>query len=313
MDRFNKFTDRARRALTDAQREAARFHQNYIGAEHLLLGLIGVEDGVAAKALVNLGVELSKVRTAVEFLIGHGDRPAVGEVGLTPAAKRVIELAIDEARSLGHRYIGTEHILLGLVREGDNIGAGVLESLGVTLALARREVIQLAPAGPSPDTERPVDPRPTFGDWGDFLAIRWAPEGAEDIGELLATASAQGFAGRSSAYFSAAAVLGFAARLGEDPLAGDPLELRSGHVSRATDELDEHVGIAVSAVGNLGQVSLSIHLAERWPRQADGRSDVHLELLTTYERLRRFGAALDGVIRGERAEARLDGEVLQGS
>jgi ATP-dependent Clp protease ATP-binding subunit ClpA len=138
MDRFDKFTDRAHRALTDAQREAARFHQNYIGAEHLLLGLIGVEGGVGAKALVNLGVELAKVRTAVEFLIGHGDRPTVGEVGLTPAAKRVIELAIDEARSLGHRYIGTEHILLGLMREGDNIGAAVLESLGVTLALARQ-------------------------------------------------------------------------------------------------------------------------------------------------------------------------------
>jgi hypothetical protein len=313
MDRFDKFTDRARRALTDAQREAARFHQNYIGAEHLLLGLIGVEDGVAAKALVNLGVELSKVRTAVEFLIGSGDRPTAGEVGLTPAAKRVIELAIDEARSLGHRYIGTEHILLGLLREGENVGGAVLESLGVTLAVARREVVRLAPAGPSPDSEAQSDPRPTLGAWGDFLAIRWAPEGSEGIGELLATASAKGFAGRSSAYFSAAAVLSFAACLSEDPLAGDPLELRSGHASPVTDVVDEHVGIAVTAVGHLGQIGLSIHLAERWPARPERRSDVRLELLTTDERLRRFGAELGLVVRGQQVEARLDGEVLRGA
>ncbi len=118
MDRFDKFTDRARKVLTLAQDEAQRFNHNYIGTEHLLLGLVREGEGVAARVLENMNVELSKVRTAVEFIIGRGDRPVVGEVGLTPRAKRVIELAIDEARRLGHNYIGTEHLLLGLVREG---------------------------------------------------------------------------------------------------------------------------------------------------------------------------------------------------
>ena len=130
MDRFDKFTDRARKVLTLAQDEAQRFNHNYIGTEHLLLGLVREGEGVAARVLENMNVELAKVRTAVEFIIGRGDRPVVGEVGLTPRAKRVIELAIDEARRLGHNYIGTEHLLLGLVREGEGIAAGVLESPG---------------------------------------------------------------------------------------------------------------------------------------------------------------------------------------
>ena len=130
MDRFDKFTDRARKVLTLAQDEAQRFNHNYIGTEHLLLGLVREGEGVAARVLENMNVELPKVRTAVEFIIGRGDRPVVGEVGLTPRAKRVIELAIDEARRLGHNYIGTEHLLLGLVREGEGIAAGVLESPG---------------------------------------------------------------------------------------------------------------------------------------------------------------------------------------
>ena len=113
MDRFDKFTDRARKVLTLAQDEAQRFNHNYIGTEHLLLGLVREGEGVAARVLENMNVELAKVRTAVEFIIGRGDRPVVGEVGLTPRAKRVIELAIDEARRLGHNYIGTEHLLLG--------------------------------------------------------------------------------------------------------------------------------------------------------------------------------------------------------
>src|SRR5919108_16496 len=143
MDRFDKFTDRARKVLTLAQDEAQRFNHNYIGTEHLLLGLVREGEGVAARVLENMNVELSKVRTAVEFIIGRGDRPVVGEVGLTPRAKRVIELAIDEARRLGHNYIGTEHLLLGLVREGEGIAAGVLESLGVNLDKVRHEVIRV--------------------------------------------------------------------------------------------------------------------------------------------------------------------------
>ena len=159
MDRFDKFTDRARKVLTLAQDEAQRFNHNYIGTEHLLLGLVREGEGVAARVLENMNVELSKVRTAVEFIIGRGDRPVVGDVGLTPRAKRVIELAIDEARRLGHNYIGTEHLLLGLVREGEGIAAGVLESLGVNLDKVRHQVIhvlsQSSSTAPAQETKRP--------------------------------------------------------------------------------------------------------------------------------------------------------------
>ncbi len=149
-DRFDKFTERARRVLTLAQEEAQRFNHNYIGTEHLLLGLVREGDGVAAKVLSNLGVELGKVRSAVEFIIGRGDRAVLGEIGLTPRAKKVIELAVDEARRLNHHYIGTEHLLLGLVREGEGIAAGVLESLGVNLERVRAETTRiLSQSGPA--------------------------------------------------------------------------------------------------------------------------------------------------------------------
>ncbi|MEO7074698.1 MAG: ATP-dependent Clp protease ATP-binding subunit [Ktedonobacterales bacterium] len=142
-DKFDKFTERARKVLSLAQEEAQRFNHNYIGTEHLLLGLVREGDGVAAKVLSNLGVELNKVRSAVEFIIGRGDRIVLGEIGLTPRAKKVIELAVEEARRLNHHYIGTEHLLLGLVREGEGIAAGVLESLGVNLERVRSETIKV--------------------------------------------------------------------------------------------------------------------------------------------------------------------------
>jgi len=140
-DRFDKFTERARKVLQLAQEEAQRFNHNYIGTEHLLLGLVREGEGVAAKVLANLGVDLNKVRSAVEFIIGRGDRTVTGDIGLTPRAKKVIELSVDEARRLNHHYIGTEHLLLGLVREGEGIAAGVLESLGVSLDKVRNQVI----------------------------------------------------------------------------------------------------------------------------------------------------------------------------
>ncbi len=140
-DRFDKFDERARRVLVLAQDEAQRFNHSYIGTEHILLGLMRDTDGVAARVLANLGVEVSTVRTAVEFIIGKGPQAVEGEVGLTTPAKRVIELAVEEARTLGHGYIGTEHLLLGLVRERDGIAAGVLESLGVSLDRTRTEVL----------------------------------------------------------------------------------------------------------------------------------------------------------------------------
>ena len=140
---FDRFTERARKVLTLAQEEAQRFNHNYIGTEHLLLGLVREGEGVAAKVLSNLGIELTKVRSAVEHIIGRGERQVMGEIGLTPRAKKVIELAVDEARRLGHHYIGTEHLLLGLIREGEGIAAGVLESLGVNLEKVRSEVVNV--------------------------------------------------------------------------------------------------------------------------------------------------------------------------
>lgn len=142
-DRFDKFTERARKVLSLAQEEAQRFQHNYIGTEHLLLGLVREGEGVAAKVLNRLGVELQKVRETVEFIIGRGDRIVLGQIGLTPRAKKVIELAVDEARRLNHHYIGTEHLLLGLVREGEGIAAGVLESLGVNLEKVRRATLDV--------------------------------------------------------------------------------------------------------------------------------------------------------------------------
>ncbi len=151
-DRFDKFTERARKVLSLAQEEAQRFQHNYIGTEHLLLGLVREEEGVAAKVLLKLGVELNTVRDAVEFIIGRGDQIVLGEIGLTPRAKRVIELAIDEARRMNHHYIGTEHLLLGLVREGEGIAAGVLESLGLRLERVRRETLAVL-SGTSLETQ----------------------------------------------------------------------------------------------------------------------------------------------------------------
>ena len=141
--RFEKFSERARRVLSLAQEEAQRFNHNYIGTEHILLGLARETDGVAARVLSSLGVELSKIRSAVEFIIGRGERPSPGDIGLTPRAKKVIELAVDEARRLSHHYIGTEHLLIGIMREGEGVAAGVLESLGISLDKVRSETTRI--------------------------------------------------------------------------------------------------------------------------------------------------------------------------
>jgi ATP-dependent Clp protease ATP-binding subunit ClpC len=141
-NRFNKFTERARKVIQLAQEESQRLQHNYIGTEHLLLGLVREGEGVAAKVLTGLGVDLEKVRRAVESIIGRGDSVVPGEIGLTPRAKKVIELAVDEARRLNHHYIGTEHLLLGLLREGQGIAAGVLESPGLSLQEVRAKIMQ---------------------------------------------------------------------------------------------------------------------------------------------------------------------------
>ena len=142
-DSFHKFTERARRVMTLAAEEARRLRHHYIGTEHLLLGLIREGDGVAAQALRSLNVDLPSVRASVEAIIGRGDRAVSGDVGLTPRSKKVINLAIDEARRLNHNFIGTEHILLGIIREGEGIGARVLEERGLTLEQVRAQVQQV--------------------------------------------------------------------------------------------------------------------------------------------------------------------------
>ena len=143
MGHFDKFTERARKVLSFSQEEAQRFGHDYIGTEHLLLGLLRERDGVAANVLRSLGVELEAVRNAVESIIGRGSRVVLGDIGLTPRAKKVMELAVDEARRLNHHYIGTEHLLLGLLREGEGIAAGVLRSLGLDLEHVRAQTLQV--------------------------------------------------------------------------------------------------------------------------------------------------------------------------
>ena len=140
---FERFTDRARRVVVLAQEEARILSHNYIGTEHLLLGLIGEGEGVAAKALESLGISLAAVRQQVVEIIGQGQQAPGGHIPFTPRAKKVLELAQREAHALGHDYIGTEHILLGLIREGDGVAAQVLVNLGADLNRVRQQVIQL--------------------------------------------------------------------------------------------------------------------------------------------------------------------------
>ena len=171
--RFEKFSERARRVLSLAQEEAQRFNHNYIGTEHILLGLVRETEGVAARVLSSLSVDLSKVRSAVEFIIGRGEKPAQGEIGLTPRAKKVVELAVDEARRMNHTYIGTEHLLIGLLREGEGVAAGVLESLGVTLDKVRAETHRILShtSGTGSQGSRSTSKTPTLDQLGIDLTV----------------------------------------------------------------------------------------------------------------------------------------------
>ena len=140
---MERFTDRARRVVVLAQEEARRLNHNYIGTEHILLGLIHEGEGVAARALESLGISLDAVRQQVEEIIGRGQQAPPGHIPFTPRAKKVLELSLREALQLGHDYVGTEHILLGLIREGDGVAAQVLVKLGADLNRVRQQVIQL--------------------------------------------------------------------------------------------------------------------------------------------------------------------------
>ena len=138
---FEHFTDKAIKAVMLAQEEARRLGHNLVGTEQILLGLIGEGTGVAAKVLTELGVSLPAARIEVEKIIGRGSGFVAVEIPFTPRAKRVLELSLEEARQLGHNYIGTEHLLLGLIREGEGVAARVLENLGVDLSKVRTQEI----------------------------------------------------------------------------------------------------------------------------------------------------------------------------
>ena len=152
---FERFTDRARRVVVLAQEEARLLNHNYIGTEHILLGLIHEGEGVAAKALESLGISLEAVRQQVEEIIGQGGASPSGHIPFTPRAKKVLELSLREALQLGHNYIGTEHILLGLIREGEGVAAQVLVKLGADLSRVRQQVIQLLSGYPGSGTQAP--------------------------------------------------------------------------------------------------------------------------------------------------------------
>jgi ATP-dependent Clp protease ATP-binding subunit ClpC len=155
---FERFTDRARRVVVLAQEESRMLNHNYIGTEHILLGLIHEGENVAAAALESLGISLEAVRAKVEEIIGRGQSPALGHIPFTPRAKKVLELALREALQLGHNYIGPEHILLGLVREGEGVAAQVLQSEGADLNRVREQVNQLLKGEAGEAREQPPEP-----------------------------------------------------------------------------------------------------------------------------------------------------------
>lgn len=151
---YDKFTKRAKQVLQLATEEARAFNHPYVGTEHILLGLIHESEGIAARVLDDLGVKLPQARSAVEFIVGVGESPYRGEQDLTARAKKVIEYAVEEARRLNHHYIGTEHLLLGLVRNGEGVATGVLDIMGVSLEQVRNQVMRVLRHGTTPSAER---------------------------------------------------------------------------------------------------------------------------------------------------------------
>jgi ATP-dependent Clp protease ATP-binding subunit ClpC len=155
---FERFTDRARRVVVLAQEEARLLNHNYIGTEHVLLGLLREADGVAAQTLEALGISLEGVRVRVEEIIGTGGGPSEsGHVPFTPRAKKVLEISLREALHLGHNYIGTEHLLLGLVREGEGVAAQVLVQMGAELSAVRRMVVNIVSGSAEAKATEPSD------------------------------------------------------------------------------------------------------------------------------------------------------------
>ena len=183
---FERFTDRARRVVVLAQGEARLLDHNYIGTEHLLLGLIAEGEGVGARALEALDISLPSVRAEIQEIIGRGQTPPTGHIPFTPRAKKVLELSLREALQLGHNYIGTEHLLLGLVREGEGVAAQVLGRLGVELDDVRTVVMRTLSVRQVP--ERAADLRPMLPDGlatqGHLLLVAVDPDDGQRVGVL---------------------------------------------------------------------------------------------------------------------------------
>src|SRR6476646_10751592 len=164
---WQRFTERARRVVFFAQEEAGRLGENYVSTEHLLLGLVRENDSVASRILDRMGISLGRIRSEIERQVARGDGRVGQDVQLTPRAKRVIDLAYDEARQLSNNYIGTEHLLLGLIREGEGLAGRVLAKLGVDLERTRREVLALQDndsGRPMPVVHANNDPARKFGE-----------------------------------------------------------------------------------------------------------------------------------------------------
>ena len=160
---FERFTDRARRVVVVAQEEARKLSHSYIGTEHLLIGLVQEGEGVAAKVLKTFGISAAAVRTQVEEIVGEGSQAPSGHIPFTPRAKKVLELAMREGVRLDHNYIGTEHILLGLIREGEGVAAQILVKLGADLGRVRQKVVELVGKGAGSEEASTAGPAESTG------------------------------------------------------------------------------------------------------------------------------------------------------
>jgi ATP-dependent Clp protease ATP-binding subunit ClpA len=218
---FERFTNNARQVIVLAQEEARRLDHNYIGTEHVLLGLLAQPDSIARRALDGTGITLEQARARVEATIKRGKRSPSGHIPFTPRAKKVLELALREALHLGHNYIGTEHILLGLIREGEGLGAVVLENLGVDVQALRQQVIDMVPPGEGSEGRR-------LRRW---LRLRGAGPSESPAEDVRTTTAAD-------------ATLDQARRLAGDAAIG------SHHLLLAT--LDDPASAAAKALGTLG-------------------------------------------------------------
>ena len=246
---FERFSPSGRQVIVLAQDEARRFNHNYIGTEHLLLGLLAEPEGVARRALLAAGVTLDDARTRVQTAVGRGKRPPSGHIPFTPSAKKVLELALREALSLHHDYIGTEHLLLGLIREREGLGARLLIESGIDLLSLRMKVVDLVPSAAAAETHRrPFWARsrhdlPVRAEASDVLRTTTATDSSLDEARRLAGAGAVGshhllLATLSDSTSAAAKALG---SLGID-LDQARSALREVDVAGTTDELPEEAG-----------------------------------------------------------------------